>query len=75
MINCFDSHHFCIERFVQFGNGTQLKPVMVWFYGGAFFSGHSNPSLYGPDFFLEDDVVIVSFNYRIGVLGMWTYFL
>ncbi|XP_076656080.1 juvenile hormone esterase-like [Halictus rubicundus] len=53
----------------EFGNGTQLKPVMVWIYGGAFFSGHSNPSFYGPDFFLEDDVVVVSFNYRLGILG------
>lgn len=53
----------------QFGNGTQLKPVMVWIYGGAFFSGYSDPSFYGPDFFLEQDVVFVSFNYRVGVLG------
>ncbi|XP_076382696.1 cholinesterase-like [Megalopta genalis] len=52
-----------------FGNGTKLRPVMVWIYGGAFFSGTSNPSFYGPDFFLEEDVVMVSFNYRLGALG------
>lgn len=45
------------------------KPVMVWIYGGAFFAGNSNTSLYGPDFFLEEDVVFVSFNYRLGAAG------
>ncbi|XP_076381751.1 juvenile hormone esterase-like [Megalopta genalis] len=53
----------------QFGNGTQLRPVMVWIYGGAYFSGSNSPSLYGPDFFLEEDVVMVSINYRVGTLG------
>ncbi|XP_076286493.1 juvenile hormone esterase-like [Lasioglossum baleicum] len=52
----------------ELGNST-LKPVMVWIYGGAFFAGYTNTSLYGPDFFLEQDVVYVSFNYRVGCLG------
>lgn len=50
------------------GNSTK-KPVMVWIYGGAFFAGYSNTSLYGPDFFLEEDVVFASFNYRLGAPG------
>lgn len=50
------------------GNST-LRPVMVWIYGGAFNAGYSNTSLYGPDFFLEEGVVFVSMNYRLGVLG------
>ncbi|XP_076649641.1 acetylcholinesterase-like [Halictus rubicundus] len=53
----------------KFGRGMKLKPVMVWIYGGAYSSGYSNTTLYGPDFFLEEDVVFVSFNYRVGVLG------
>lgn len=57
------------RRLRKFGRRTNLKPVMVWIYGGAYASGYSNATLYGPDFFLEEDVVFVSFNYRVGVLG------
>ncbi|OAD59462.1 Esterase B1, partial [Eufriesea mexicana] len=56
-------------RELKFKSRLQLKPVMVWIHGGGYFSGYSNSSLYGPDFFLEADVVFVSFNYRLGVLG------
>ncbi|XP_076649643.1 cholinesterase-like [Halictus rubicundus] len=52
----------------ELGNSTK-KPVMVWIYGGAFFAGYSNTSVYGPDFFLEEDVVFVSFGYRLGAPG------
>ncbi|XP_066261238.1 juvenile hormone esterase-like [Euwallacea similis] len=49
-------------------NATGL-PVLVWIYGGAFITGSGNYSSYSPDFFLEQDIVYVSFNYRLGVLG------
>ena len=42
---------------------------MVWIYGGAFIQGDSKYTTYGPDYFLEEDVVFVSFNYRVGPLG------
>ncbi|KZC04932.1 Acetylcholinesterase [Dufourea novaeangliae] len=53
----------------KFRPRSTLKPVMTWIYGGSFMLGYSNMSLYGPDFFIEEDVVLVSFNYRIGALG------
>ncbi|KAJ8666885.1 hypothetical protein QAD02_008547 [Eretmocerus hayati] len=46
-----------------------LKPVLVWIHGGSFKSGYGNSSLYGPDFFIEEDIVVVTFNYRLGPLG------
>ncbi|KOC67061.1 Venom carboxylesterase-6 [Habropoda laboriosa] len=52
-----------------FKNPVHLRPVMVWIHAGGYRTGYSNSSLYGPDFFLEEDVVFVSFNYRLGVLG------
>ncbi|XP_033328430.2 acetylcholinesterase isoform X2 [Megalopta genalis] len=58
-----------LRRRRKFRNGTGPRPVMVWIYGGAYLAGYSNASFYGPDFFLEEDVVFVSFNYRIGALG------
>jgi carboxylesterase type B len=42
---------------------------MVWFHGGAFVLGHSGHTLYGPQHFLDHDVVLVTGNYRLGPLG------
>lgn len=53
-----------------FKGKVRLRPVMVWLYGGGYMSGHCNSSLYGPDFFMEEDVVLVTFNYRLSVLGI-----
>ncbi|XP_012341896.2 acetylcholinesterase-like [Apis florea] len=53
----------------KFDEKLTLKPVMVWIYGGSFLDGSNNASVYGPDFFMEQDVVLVTFNYRLGALG------
>lgn len=39
--------------------------VMVWFYGGMFYSGGSSISIYdGATLAAFHDVIVVSFNYR-----------
>jgi para-nitrobenzyl esterase len=46
------------------------RPVVVWLYGGAFTLGGSRGPLYRGDRLVTDgDVIFVSLNYRIGVLG------
>ncbi|XP_058804712.1 uncharacterized protein LOC131671922 [Phymastichus coffea] len=50
-------------------NSSISKPVMVWIHGGAFTTGNSNGSYYGPDFILREDIIMVSLNYRLGPLG------
>jgi para-nitrobenzyl esterase len=52
-------------------NGVQKKPVMVWLHGGGFSSGssHEFPSLDGENMSRRGDVVVVSFNHRLNVLG------
>ncbi|CAG2066818.1 unnamed protein product [Timema podura] len=42
---------------------------MVWIHGGAFELSSGDSSFYGPDYFLAQDVVFVSINYRLGALG------
>jgi para-nitrobenzyl esterase len=49
--------------------GAQGLPVMVYIYGGAFVSGGSSTPLYDGARFARDGVVLVSFNYRLGVEG------
>lgn len=48
---------------------SALKPVMVWIHGGAFVFGSGNDEFYGPDYLIDKDVVLVTINYRLGVLG------
>ena len=45
-------------------------PVMVFVHGGGFQSGGSNDPLYsGSNFAAANDVIIVTFNYRVNVFG------
>lgn len=43
--------------------------VMFWIHGGAFSSGHSSSEMFGPDYFMDKNVVLVSINFRLGALG------
>lgn len=44
-------------------------PVMFWIHGGGFLAGHGGPSVYGADYFMDKNVVLVTFNYRLGLFG------
>lgn len=46
-----------------------MLPVMFWIHGGAFAWGHSRSDQYGPEFFMDKDVIIVTIHYRLGILG------
>ncbi|XP_076268000.1 esterase FE4-like [Rhynchophorus ferrugineus] len=46
-----------------------LLPVMVWIYGGAFANGASTIENFSPDYLIDDKVLVVTFNYRVGVFG------
>lgn len=48
---------------------ASLLPVMVWIYGGGFVCGSGNYDFYEPEFLIKNDIVIVSFNYRVEALG------
>ena len=44
------------------------KPVMVWIHGGGYRSGSSSD--YNPvPLALTGDVIVVTINYRLGMLG------
>ncbi len=46
------------------------RPVMVWIHGGSFLSGSGSLGLYrGGMLAREGDVVVVTVNYRLGLLG------
>lgn len=47
------------------------KPTMVWIHGGGFSHGCGNDVFFGPDYLIKHDVVLVTINYRVGVLGAY----
>ncbi|WML40043.1 carboxylesterase/lipase family protein [Neobacillus sp. OS1-2] len=52
------------------GADEKKRPVMVWIHGGAFVSGSGSSSWYdGASFAAQGDVVVVTINYRLGILG------
>eukprot|EP00759_Apiculatamorpha_spiralis_P016714 PhF_6_TR2284/c0_g1_i2/m.3971/K03929/pnbA; para-nitrobenzyl esterase len=49
---------------------TSDLPVMVWFHGGAFLYGTANEDMYDSSELVKyGKVVVVTVNYRLGVLG------
>ncbi|KAJ8871578.1 hypothetical protein PR048_027904 [Dryococelus australis] len=48
---------------------TTNLPVMVWFHGGGWVSGAGTSKFYGPTFLMDQDIVLVTVNYRLGPLG------
>ncbi|KAJ9587060.1 hypothetical protein L9F63_019348, partial [Diploptera punctata] len=46
-----------------------LLDVMFWIHGGGWISGSGGSLMYGPQFLLDKDIVLVTINYRLGALG------
>lgn len=42
---------------------------MVFIHWGGFFAGYGTSDYLGPQYFMDTDIVLVTFNYRLGVLG------
>lgn len=57
-----------LNVWVPEGGDPGPKPVMVWIHGGAFMAGGANP-YDGSVLAREGDIVVVTINYRVGVLG------
>jgi carboxylesterase type B len=50
--------------------GSSPKAVIHWIYGGAFFAGSNSAGVYdGSVLADENDIIVVSSNYRLGPLG------
>ncbi|XP_036141334.1 esterase E4 [Monomorium pharaonis] len=48
---------------------AKKRPVMVWIHGGGFSMGSGDATMYGPDYIVQKDIVLVTLNYRLGALG------
>lgn len=62
----------CLYLNIRKKNTTDKnKPVMVWFHGGAKHFGSGSDSTYQSNVLVEHDVILVTVNYRLGILGYY----
>lgn len=59
----------CLFLNVYTRNLNRRVPVVIFIHPGAFYYGSGSADYYGPEFLLEKDVVLVTFNYRLGFFG------
>ena len=50
-------------------DSSEKRPVMVWIYGGGFQFGSGGEAAYSGTTMAGERVVVVDFNYRLGVFG------
>ncbi|XP_069697219.1 juvenile hormone esterase-like [Periplaneta americana] len=57
---------------VRTPNSPQKLPVIVFIHGGKFVFGSGASVASAPDFIMNEDVIFVTINYRLGVLGFFS---
>lgn len=69
----FNAFFFKFLKIIEFNfhkaAGSKSKTVLVWIYGGGFTEGDYTDAFYGPDFFLMEDVILVTIQFRVGIFG------
>lgn len=48
-------------------------PVMIYIHGGGFLAGSGSSFFYNPIYFVQEGVVVVTLNYRLGPLGFLSF--
>jgi para-nitrobenzyl esterase len=54
-------------------NARDRRPVMVWIHGGGLTRGSGAVDTYNGERLAEEGVVVVTVNYRLGVLGFYSH--
>ncbi|KAK9874754.1 hypothetical protein WA026_005564 [Henosepilachna vigintioctopunctata] len=58
-----------LNIFMPSARTTELLPVIFWIHGGFFVSGSGKISNNRPDLLINEGVILVSINYRLGIFG------
>jgi para-nitrobenzyl esterase len=59
----------CLTLNIWAQRGARRSPVIVWIHGGALVNGYSHEAMYDGTRLAAKGAIIVSINYRLGVLG------
>ncbi|MBB1154419.1 carboxylesterase family protein [Amycolatopsis sp. DR6-1] len=65
----FDDGRGCLTVNVWTADLSGARPVMVWIYGGGYLAGSAADPGYDGAVLAQEGVVVVTFNYRVGVEG------
>jgi para-nitrobenzyl esterase len=63
----------CLSLNVWAPHHAHHAPVMVWIHGGAHRFGSGSSSIYDGSNFARDGIVLVTLNYRLGLLGYFAH--
>ena len=63
----------CLFLNVWAPKGATKAPVMVWLHGGGNTTGAGSLGAYDGTAFVRDGVILVTVNYRLGVLGFFAH--
>lgn len=63
----------CLTLNVWAPSGAKKLPVMVWIHGGGLLLGSSSEPLYDGVKMAQQGIVVVSINYRLGLLGFFAH--
>lgn len=61
----------CLHLSVFTHNLSSSVPVLFHIHGGGYLAG--DKSLSGPQYFMDEDVVVVDINYRLGIMGFLSF--
>ncbi|THD81941.1 MAG: carboxylesterase family protein [Phenylobacterium sp.] len=59
----------CLSLNIWTPRAAHRAPVIVWIHGGAFVGGFGSEGIYDGTKFAQRGVILVSINYRLGILG------
>jgi para-nitrobenzyl esterase len=63
----------CLYLNVWAPQGAKNAPIMLWLYGGAGYLGAGHLGSYQGDSFARQGVIVVTINYRLGMLGNFAH--
>ncbi|KAK0167316.1 hypothetical protein PV327_004731, partial [Microctonus hyperodae] len=58
-----------LNIFVPQISDKRKLPVLVYVHGGSFVTGSNNSTLLAPNYLLDQEIILVTVNYRLGIFG------
>ena len=68
-----DTSEDCLYLNVWAPEGGEKAPIMLWVHGGGGYLGAGSLKTYDGTFFARNGVILVSINYRLGMLGQFAH--
>lgn len=65
----YDEDCLHLNVYTKHLNASSLMPVIVFIHPGGFYVGSGGSDWFGPEYLLEQDIVLVTFNYRLAFFG------